>query len=96
MIPCFGGTQRLTRLVGIGRAKELIYTGRKVKAQEAYEMGLVNKVVPGERLEEETMDIMRLITEKAPMAVRYAKVAITKGADMDLGRGWSWRRISPA
>ena len=87
VIPCFGGTQRLTRLVGIGRAKELIYTGRKVKAQEAYEIGLVNKVVPGERLEEETMDIMRLITEKAPMAVRYAKVAITKGADMDLGKG---------
>jgi len=87
VIPCFGGTQRLTRLVGIGRAKELIYTGRKVKAQEAYEIGLVNKVVPGERLEEETMDIMRLIAEKAPMAVRYAKVAITKGADMDLGKG---------
>ena len=87
VIPCFGGTQRLTRLVGIGRAKELIYTGRKVKAQEAYEIGLVNRVVPGERLEEETMDIMRLIAEKAPMAVRYAKVAITKGADMDLGKG---------
>ena len=87
VIPCFGGTQRLTRLVGIGRAKELIYTGRKVKAQEAYEMGLVNKVVAEDRLEEEAMDIMRQITQKAPMAVRYAKVAITKGADMDLLKG---------
>ena len=50
LIPCFGGTQRLTRTVGSGIAKELIFTGRQVKADEAFRIGLVNKVVPQEEL----------------------------------------------
>ena len=68
VIPCFGGTQRLSRLVGTGIAKELIYTARNVKAEEAKAM-------------------MQTILSKAPLAVRYAKIAINEGIQMDLYRG---------
>lgn len=84
VIPCFGGTQRLSRLVGTGIAKELIFTGRQVKVEEAKAIGLVNKVVAGENLLEEAMNMMAEITAKAPIAIRYAKVVINKGVDMDL------------
>ncbi|MCB6201913.1 enoyl-CoA hydratase-related protein [Extibacter muris] len=87
VIPCFGGTQRLTRLIGQGKAKELIFTGRKAGASEALEIGLVNKVVPPERLIEEAGAMMRLITANAPIAVRLAKTAINYGMDMDLRSG---------
>ncbi len=85
VIPCFGGTQRLPRLIGSGRAKELIFTGRRVKAQEAFAIGLVNKVVPEEALLNEAKGMMSAIISKAPMAVKYAKISINKGADLDLG-----------
>ncbi|MBE6069113.1 MAG: enoyl-CoA hydratase/isomerase family protein [Clostridium lundense] len=84
VIPCFGGTQRLPRLIGSGRAKELIYTGRMVKAEEALLIGLVNKVVPAEELLTEAKDMMKSIISKAPMAIKYAKISINKGADLDL------------
>lgn len=84
VIPCFGGTQRLSRLVGTGVAKELIFTGRQVKAEEAKAIGLINKVVLSEVLLEEAMKMMDEIIKKAPIAVRYAKVVINKGIDMDL------------
>lgn len=84
VIPCFGGTQRLPRLIGTGRAKELIYTGRQVKAEEALAMGLVNKVVPHEALLDEAMAMMRQILSMAPLAVRYAKVAVNRGIEVDL------------
>lgn len=84
VIPCFGGTQRLSRLVGTGIAKELIFTGRQVKTEEAKAIGLVNKVVPSEELLEAAMKMMDEITAKAPIAIRYAKVVINKGVDMDL------------
>ena len=84
VIPCFGGTQRLSRLVGAGRAKDLIYTGRLIQADEAFAMGLVNKVVAPESLLDEAKAMMNLILEKAPIAVRYAKVAINSGLDLDL------------
>lgn len=87
VIPCFGGTQRLPRLVGTGIAKELIYTGRQVKAEEAKAIGLVNKVVPPEALLEEAKAMLALITAKAPMAIRYSKVAINRGMDVDLRAG---------
>ena len=87
VIPCFGGTQRLTRLIGQGKAKELIFTGRKAGALEALEIGLVNKVVPPERLMEEAVDMMRIITANAPIAVRLAKTAINYGMDVDLRSG---------
>lgn len=84
VIPCFGGTQRLSRLVGTGVAKELIFTGRFVDAKEAYEIRLVNKVVCAENLLEEAENMMKLILEKAPLAIKYSKVAINRGIDLDL------------
>ena len=87
VIPCFGGTQRLSRLVGTGIAKELIYTARNVKAEEAKSIGLVNKVVPAESLLDEAKAMMQTILSKAPLAVRYAKIAINEGIQMDLYRG---------
>ncbi len=64
VIPCFGGTQRLSRLVGTGIAKELIFTGRQVNAEEAKSIGLINKVVPSDLLLEESMKMMNQIVEK--------------------------------
>lgn len=84
VIPCFGGTQRLSRLIGVGRAKDLIFTGRYIKAEEALSMGLVNKVVPAEALLDEAKSMMLSITKMAPIAVRYSKIAINKGVNMDL------------
>lgn len=87
LMPCFGGTQRLPRLVGTGIAKELIYTCRQVKAQEAKEIGLVNKVVPAEALLEEAKAMMAMILSKSPIAIGYCKAAINRGADTDLRNG---------
>lgn len=84
VIPCFGGTQRLTRLVGAGRAKDLIYTARQIKPDEAFSMGLVNRVVTQEDLIDEAKACMKMIIENAPIAIKYAKVVINKGADLDL------------
>ena len=84
LMPCFGGSQRLPRLVGIGIAKELIYTCRQVKADEAKAIGLVNKVVPAESLMEEAKAMMAQIVVMAPIAIRYSKVAINRGMNMDL------------
>lgn len=84
LIPCFGGTQRLSRLVGTGLAKELIFTARNVKPEEAKAIGLVNKVVPAEDLMYEAKAMLTTIIGKAPIAVRYAKVAITRGVNLDL------------
>lgn len=84
VIPCFGGTQRLPRLIGAGKAKELIFTGRQVKADEAFSIGLVNKIVENENLIDEAIAMMKEILTMAPMAVGYAKVAINKGLDLDL------------
>lgn len=84
VIPCFGGTQRLPRLVGTGKAKELIFTGRMVKAEEAEKIGLVNKVVLHDDLLKEASEMMDLIKTKAPLAVKYSKVAVNKGVNLDL------------
>jgi enoyl-CoA hydratase len=85
VIPGFGGTQRLTRLVGRGRAKELIFTARIITAEEALRIGLVEKVVPSDKLIEEANKLADLILSKGPLAVQYAKEVIHRGADLDLG-----------
>lgn len=92
VIPCFGGTQRLPRLIGTGLAKELIFTGRKVTAQEAAAMGLVNRVVPQEALLDESIAMMELIVSKSHTAVKYAKAAIDHGRDMALADGLEFEK----
>ena len=83
-IPCYGGTQRLPRLIGAGRAKEMIYTGRMVPAREALDMGLVNHVVPaGEELAK-ARELMEEILSHAPMAVAYSKLCINRGYEVGL------------
>jgi len=84
IIPGFGGTQRLTRLVGRGRAKELIFTARIITAEEALRIGLVEKVVPADKLLEEANKLADQILSKGPLAVQYAKEVINRGADLDL------------
>ena len=84
IMPCFGGTQRLPRLIGAGIAKEMIYTGKFIKADEALRVGLVNRVVTAEELIPTAMGLMNDIFKVSPISVKYAKIAINKGADMDL------------
>ena len=84
LIPGFGGSQRLVRLVGKGRAKELCMTGRIIKAQEAFAMGLVTRIFPAESLMEETLKIARNIAEKGAVALRAVKHVIDNGFDVDL------------
>lgn len=84
VIPGAGGTQRLPRIVGVTKAKEMIYTGRKYTAEECKEMGLVEKVCEPDKLMEETMAFAKEIADRAPVSVRFSKFAIDRGIDMDL------------
>ena len=87
IIPGAGGTQRLPRLIGRGKAKELIFTGRRVDAQEALQIGLVNKVCPPESLLEECRAMAGMICEAGPIAIQQAKYAINYGLEADLHTG---------
>jgi len=87
LIPGFGGTQRLPRRINIARAKELIFTGAMIKASEAAEIGLVNKVFPPEKLMEEVMKTASVIASKGRVALRAAKETVNAGLDMDLYNG---------
>ena len=78
LIPGHAGTQRLARLVGLGKAKELIFTGDMITADEAKEIGLVNKVVPSEKLLEESKELAKRIASVGRTAVKLAKLAINK------------------
>ncbi len=84
IIPGFGGTQRLARLIGMGRAKELIFTCDNIDAQEAYRIGLVNKVVSTEELYDTAKKMAKKIISKGSYAVSIAKAAINNGYDMDI------------
>lgn len=80
--PGYGGTVRLPRLVGRGRALELLLTGQMIDAQEAYRIGLVNRVVPADRLLDESERILRSILENGPLAVRACLEAVDTGLDV--------------
>lgn len=82
--PGFGGTQRLGRIIGPGRAKELIYTAEKIDAAEAYRIGLVNHIYDKAELFERAVGLAEEIAAKAPIAVRAAKEAVNRGAHMDM------------
>ncbi|AKA70817.1 short-chain-enoyl-CoA hydratase [Clostridium scatologenes] len=87
IIPGFAGTQRLSRLVGPGKAKELIYTADMIKAEEAEKIGLVNKVVAPEELMNEAKAMAEKIASKAQAAIRYSKISINKGFETDIDTG---------
>lgn len=84
IVPGFGGTQRLPRLVGRGMAKLLIYTGDMIDAQEALRIGLVQKVVAPESLLTEAKGVVKRILKKSSIAVNFAKDAINRGMEMDI------------
>ncbi len=87
IIPSGGGTQRLPRIVGRGKAAEMIITAEPIDAAEAYRVGLVSRVVPKQKLREESEKIAGKLISRAPIAVRYAKEAVNKGLDMTLPQG---------
>lgn len=87
IIPGGGGTQRLTRLVGEGKAMELILTGAIIDAQTAFAIGLVNHVVAADQLETKTMEIANRMAEKSPIALRLAKEAIRLASRSNLDEG---------
>lgn len=82
LIPGYAGTQRLARIVGRGRALELLLTGDQISAQEAYRLGLVNRVVPAADLMAEAKKLAATLASKAPIAVRYILEAVHKGLEM--------------
>lgn len=84
IIPGAGGTQRLPRIVGKAKAKELVFTARRIDAREALAIGLANKVVPPASLMDEARALAEAITKNGPVAIRVAKRAIDRGMEMDL------------
>ncbi len=87
LIPAYGGTQRLPRLVGVAKAKELIFTGAMISAAEALRIGLVNKTVPAGQELRAARDLAHTIAQRAPKAVQAAKRAIVDGRELPLAKG---------
>lgn len=87
IIPGAGGTQRLPRLVGMGRAMEMVLTGEPVDAARAYEMGLINRVVPAERLMDEAKKLAAVLASRPKLAVQYGKEAVLRFAEGSLAEG---------
>src|SRR5579885_1033684 len=93
--PGWGGTQRLLRIVGPARAKDLIFSGRRINAEEAFSMGLVNKIFPSENLLSETRSYAKLIARNSTFAIGISKNLVNKGMDANLDTGlkleiYSW------
>ncbi|MDF2957989.1 MAG: Enoyl-CoA hydratase/carnithine racemase [Candidatus Alkanophagales archaeon MCA70_species_1] len=87
LVPDMGGTQRLPRIVGVGKAKELIFTGEMIDAKEAERIGLVNKVVPKDKLMDETRAFALRLAKGPTVAIGLAKIAINKGLGTDIKTG---------
>ena len=87
IIPGYGGTQRLAKLVGPGKARQMIYTGDFISAQEAHRIGLVDEVYPPDELMDKAKEMANKIVSKGPLAIRAAKEAINLGFDMSLRAG---------
>ena len=84
IFPAWGGSQRITRMMGIGKAKELIFTGEMFSAEDALRFGLVERVVPHEVIMKEATELAQSIAQRAPLAVSTAKTAINKGSEMEI------------
>ncbi len=96
ILPGGGGTQRLTRLVGVGRAKEMVFTGDLIDAREAERIGLVNRVVPQSELMPAAREMARKILAKGPLAIRLAKTVMNAGASVDLNTALMLERLGQA
>jgi enoyl-CoA hydratase len=84
LIPGWGGTQRLTRLIGKTKAKELVFSGKMIDAKTAEQLGILNMVVPADKFREAVRQFALELAQKAPVAIKVAKALINKGADMSL------------
>lgn len=87
ILPAGGGTQQLTRIVGLAKAKEMIYTGDFIDAEEAYRLGLLNHVVSNDKLMDKTYEIAEKISKKSPAAIQMAKIALNQSPTADLYSG---------
>jgi len=87
LVPTGGGSQRLPRLIGMRKAKELLFTGDWLTAKEAEEIGLINKAVPADKLEETVMAMAHKLTERSPMASKFIKYSVNRGIQVDLYTG---------
>jgi len=93
--PGWGGTQRLLRIIGPSRAKDLIFSGRKITAEEAFSMGLINKIIPSENLLSETRTYAKTISKNSNFAIGVSKMLVNRGTDANLDTGlkleiYSW------
>ncbi len=84
LFPCWGGSQRSSRVMGLGKVKELIFTGEIISAEEALKIGLVDQVVKREELMDRVLELAEKISQNSPLAIGYAKEAINKGSEMEL------------
>jgi enoyl-CoA hydratase len=87
ILPGFGGTQRTAKLVGLAKAKELIFTGQVITAGQAYEMGLVNKVLPDDQLMSAVLELAAKILSAGPVGIRLAKGCVNKSLSLDIDSG---------
>lgn len=94
IIPGFGGTQRMARIVGTGHALELILTGRTIGAPYAQEIGLVNRVVPHDELMDKALEIAETISRQAQLAVRSSKQAVRRGIQCDMDTAATYEALS--
>lgn len=94
IIPGFGGTQRMARIIGTGPAMELIYTADTIDAQRALEIGMVNHVVPADQLMDEAMKLAQKICANAQKAIRASKLAIRRGIDCDISTAVSYEALA--
>ena len=90
LIPGGGGTQVLPRLVGEKKAKELVFTGNIISAEEALRIGLINKVVPKEKLRESVEELVAVLLQKSPIILKFAKMAINKALETPLSAGLAY------
>ena len=94
IMPGSGGTQRLSRLVGIGKAKELIFTGNMIDATEAFRIGLANQICPPDKLEEVVMTLAGHIVEQSSLAIKWAKRSINVGQEASLSVGLGYEALA--